>query len=123
MADKKKYSTSQIYGERTRFQYLDIIISSGAIKKQFIERCQELKVSPYTVALATGVSYHAMKHHYINNPCPSASHNLSQEKFLNMLEAVGIDIRVIVKVSSVDEAKERMVKYKVGLSKKDKLYE
>lgn len=98
---------SKLYAERTRFQYLDIIISSGIIKRTFFERCQELNLDPYSVAISAGISLNAFKEHYVKNPIPSATHTLPQEKFIKMLEIVGIDIKVSVIKHSVEDTIKR----------------
>lgn len=106
MPIKKKKKVTSSFEERTRFQYIDIIISSGKIKKLFFERCLELELNPYSVAMTAKISMSAFKTHYVNNPCPSATQTLPQEKVINMLEMVGIDVRVLIKVHPIDKAKE-----------------
>jgi hypothetical protein len=118
-SNKKKYSTAVAYEERTRFQYLDIIISSGIIKRMFFERCQELEINPNSVAFSVGVSIHAFRTHYVNNPCPSATNTFPQEKFIKMLERVGIDIKVVVSQLSIEETLERQKTLKIYKRKVD----
>jgi hypothetical protein len=119
MVKKKKSNSISSFEERTRFQYIDIIISSGKIKKLFFERCLELELNPYSVAMTAKISMNAFKKHYVNNPCPSATHTMPQEKFLNMLEMVGIDIRVLIKVQPIEKAKEIAKNHKIYKSSYD----
>jgi hypothetical protein len=108
MAKKEKsFITNKIYGERTKYQYLDIIISSGIIKREFFERCLDMQVDPVSVAMSVGIAQSSFYEHYVKNPCPSASQTLPQEKFINMLELVGIDVKVVISKLSVEDTIKR----------------
>jgi hypothetical protein len=78
------------------FKYLDIIVSSGEIRKRFFSRCKELQIDPIRVALEVGLSASSFKKNYINSHEPVCTRGFDQEKFLKMVELVGIDIKVLV---------------------------
>ena len=85
---------------------VDIIVSSGIIRNLFLERCQELKVSPYTIGKLVGISPEYLKREYIKNTKPKATYKISQGRLLKMLKIVGVDVRVLLSVVPIDKHKE-----------------
>lgn len=82
--------------DESRYDYVDVIVSSGRIRRTFFQRCKDLELDPVVVALKAGFTASAFKRHYLNCPKPTAKNNFPQDKFLTMLVIVGIKIKVAV---------------------------
>ena len=111
MSNKDKKSKSEKlfdkWNERN-FKYLDVIVSSGEIRKRFFTRCKELQIDPVRLAIEVGMSPSAFKKNYINNHEPVCTRSFDQEKFLKMIELVGIDIKVLVTMKPFSETYVRL---------------
>ena len=90
------------WGE-TKYKYIDVIVSSGLIKQEFLKRCNELSIDPYAVGLKASISTNILRDHYINDAFPKCSSSFPQKKFLKMIELVGIDVRVTVILKPLDK--------------------
>lgn len=86
-----------------KFKYLDVIVSSGIIRKQFFTRCKDLNIDPYRVAMAAGIKVSTFKRCYVDVAEPQPTRSFDQEKFLKMIELVGIDVKVLIKVKPYSE--------------------
>lgn len=86
-----------------QFNYIDVIVSSGKIRRLFFTRCKELKVDPYRIAIQAGFSINVFKKYYVNTAEPVCTRSFNQEKFLKMIELVGIDIKVLIKMKPFEE--------------------
>ena len=82
--------------DESKYDYIDVIVSSGRIRRTFFQRCRDLGLDPVVVALKAGITASSFKRHYLNCPKPTVKNNFPQDKFLIMLEIVGIKIKVAV---------------------------
>lgn len=95
--------------ERARFwnehsyKHIDVIVSSGNIRKMFFQRCKDLKLDPIKVAMKVGIKPTTFNSHYIMKAEPVCTKGLPQDKFIKMLEIVGIDIKVVIKMKPFEE--------------------
>lgn len=96
--------------DETNFKYLDVIVSSGEIRRLFFQRCKYLKLDPYRVAMEAGIAMATFQNFYVLTPTPNCTKGFSQEKFLVLLELVGIDIKVLVKPKPFSEVYVELVK-------------
>lgn len=104
--DKKVYEvikTNPFAWNQNRFKYIDIILSSGEIKKIFFKRCLQLGMDPMILCNRVGIPYTTFKHRYIFSDDPMCSADFDQERFIKMLEFVGIDIKILAKVKPLEE--------------------
>ena len=90
------------WGE-SRFRYLDVIVSSGKIRRLFFSRCKELEIDPYELSIRAGITNGSFKTNYIDNPMPECTKSFDQEKVLKMLELAGIKIKVSVILKPLEE--------------------
>lgn len=114
MAKSKKPDNRTLYEKQhprwdeSRYDYIDIVVSSGEIRKLFFQRCKDLKLDPYRVGMAAGIAPRRLKQDYVNTQNPRCSKYFEQDKFLKMIELVGIDIKVLVKVKPFAETYVRL---------------
>ena len=101
-----------------RFKYIDVIVSSGEIRKLFFSRCKELNVDPYRVAMKAGIPITTFKDKYVKEPEPSCTNELSQQKFIRALELVGIDIKISVIPKPFSETYVKLIENGI-IKKKD----
>ncbi len=94
--------SQQQYDERS-FSYADVIVSSGEIRRLFFQRCRDLKIDPNTLALKHGISVNAFSVNYVKTEFPQCTRTFDQEKFLKMIESIGINVRVLVAVKPLGE--------------------
>lgn len=117
----KKYQTNLEKGreanKETQFKHLDLIVSSGEIRQRFFQRCKDLNIDPYRVAIKAGITITSFKKNYVDNAEPICTKSFDQEKFIKMIKLVGIDIRVFVNVKPFHETYVRLVKE--GIIKED----
>lgn len=92
------------------FKHIDIIVSSGEIRKMFFQRCKDLKIDPYTVALKAGIKPKVFKDNYVNNHEPVCTKSFNQLSFIKALEILGIEIKVLVKTKPFSETYVELVK-------------
>lgn len=107
MSKKKVLDKSQRWNE-ANFKYIDAIVSSGEIRKAFFKRCKEFEVDPYELAIKVGMRPSLFKSNYVNNPEPVCSRSFNQEKFLEMLSMVGIEIKILGIVKPYHETYVRL---------------
>jgi hypothetical protein len=88
--------------DESNYKYIDVIISSGEIKKLFFRRCQELKLQPKSVAMEAGIRPGTFDSAYLKEVLPVATKRFNQQSFIKMLELVGINIKVIVSVDDLE---------------------
>ena len=93
--------------DESNYRYIDVIISSGEIKKLFFRRCQELKLQPKSVAMEAGIRPGTFDSAYLKEVLPVATKRFNQQAFIKMLELVGINIKVIVSVDDVELVQKR----------------
>ena len=86
-----------------RYKHIDIIVSSGRIRREFFSRCKLMELNSVTVAMKAGLSIRAFNEEYLNNTEPVACSKLPQDKFIKMLELVGIEIKVQVILKPLDK--------------------
>lgn len=92
----------------------DVIVSSNAIKKLFLERCIQLDMSPYDIAyLGLGMKRRFLKEYWLGTVDPRISKSLTQEQIIELLKYVGIEIKISVILkplenSPVQELKSRL---------------
>lgn len=72
------------------------IVSSKKIKQILVDRCNELGVSMYEVALRADVSWNTVKKYYLNCDDPESRPSLRQEDLVRMGELIGVKIKVQV---------------------------
>ncbi len=112
--EKKKQKNTDHYKKMAaasaerHFKYIDIIVSSGEIRRRFFQRCRDLNIDPYRVAMAAGFQPSIFKKFYVNAPEPVCTRSFDQEKFIKMLEFVGIDIKVSIIVKPFSETFVRL---------------
>ncbi|MHA1166318.1 MAG: hypothetical protein ACTSRU_00740 [Candidatus Hodarchaeales archaeon] len=85
------------------YKHIDVIVSSGNIRKMFFERCKELKLDPIKVAMKAGIKPTTFNSHYIMKAEPVCTKGLPQDKFIKMLEMVGFEIKVLIKMKPFNE--------------------
>jgi len=100
------------------YRYVDVIISSGQIKKLLFERCKQLQINIYSLCFKVGINPTAFRENYVKNQYPSALSSIPQDKFLNMLEIVGINVRVLVSIEDFEQVHKRISKDN-SIQKKD----
>lgn len=81
--------------DESKYDYIDVLVSSGEIRRHFFQRCKDLSLDPVVVALKAGFTASAFKRHYLNCPKPTAKNGFPQDKFIKMLEIVGIEIKIL----------------------------
>ena len=94
--------------EESQFKHLDLIVSSGEIRQRFFQRCKDMKVDPYHVAMAAGISINSFKVNYVKQANPICTKSFDQEKFIKMIGFVGIDIRILVNPKPFNETYVRL---------------
>jgi aminopeptidase C len=99
--------------DEANFNYIDVIISSGEIRRLFFQRCKELQVDVYRMAMQVGINPTTFKRAYVDVPNPTATKRFPQKKFLDLLEIVGINIRVTVIVDPVELIHKKLVDKKI----------
>jgi len=87
----------------SHYKHIDVIVSSGEIRKLFFQRCKDMNVDPYRVAMAAGIKPSVFKQYYVDNPEPICAKPFNQSSFIKTLEIVGIDIKVLVKTKPFNE--------------------
>jgi hypothetical protein len=103
---KKKLPKNNFANTNGSNKSVDIIVSSGRIRNLFLERCDELKTSPYTIAKMAGVNELHFSEYYINKENPKETMMLTQNRLIKMLKIVGIDVRVVLAVSPIEKHRE-----------------
>jgi hypothetical protein len=96
--------------DEARFKYADIIVSSGIIRREFFERCKELRIDPIKLAVKHGISINAFNTNYVKTEFPQCTKSFDQEKFLKMIESIGINIRVSVILKPLSEVSVELKK-------------
>lgn len=97
------------FWNETTYKHIDVIVSSGNVRKLFFERCKELKLDPIKVAQKAGIAPSTFNSHYIQKAEPVCTKGLPQDKFIKMLEIVGFDIKVLIKMKPYSEVYVRLV--------------
>lgn len=93
--EKKKATRASHFKGKVFFKnYLDLIVSSGEIKKLIKRRAEELNVSLYNVAQEADISWDTFKKNYLQADEPYCSPSLRQEHIIKVLEILGVQIRV-----------------------------
>lgn len=101
-AQIKRFDKIRRGWDESNYKYIDVIISSGEIKKLFFRRCQELKLQPKAVAMEAGIRPGTFDSAYLKEVLPVATKRFNQQSFIKMLELVGINIKVIVSVDDLE---------------------
>ena len=96
--------------DESRFKYADVIISSGIIRREFFSRCKDLKIDPMKLAVKHGISINAFNVNYIKTEFPQCTKSFDQEKFLKMIESIGINIRVFIELKPLDKVSVELKK-------------
>ena len=78
------------------------IVSSKKIKKEIIDRCNDLGVSLYEVVSRADVSWGTIKNFYMKEEEPNSRPSLRAEEIMKIAELVGIEIRVAVLRKPID---------------------
>ena len=107
---KTKINGLLLAWDEANFNYIDVIISSGEIRKLFFQRCKEIQVDPYRMAMQVGIKSSTFKRAYVDTPTPTATKSFPQKKFIDLLELVGINIRVTVVLDGPEKTRERLVR-------------
>jgi aminopeptidase C len=107
---KRKINGLLLAWDEANFNYVDVIISSGEIRRLFFQRCKELQVDVYRMAMQVGIQPTTFKRAYVDEPNPTATKRFPQKKFLDLLELVGINIRVTVILDPTEQSREQLVK-------------
>lgn len=110
---KRLQEKAKKWEEESRFFYLDVIISSGEIRKLFFQRCKELDINPYSLAMSAGLSVKSFRDNYVMTEIPHCSKTFPQEKFIKMLEMIGINVKVTISVLPAEKAKENIKDHKI----------
>lgn len=97
-----KEKAESLYDEY-RFSYADVIVSSGEIRRLFFQRCKDLKIDPHSLAIKHGISVNAFSVNYVKTQYPQCTRSFDQEKFLKMIESIGINVRVVVALKPLEE--------------------
>ena len=87
----------------SKFKHIDIIVSSGVIKKEFFARCKVLNLDPMKVAMKAGIKPSTFKTQYINEPEPVCTQSFDQMKFIKMIAIVGVEIKVLTILQPFNE--------------------
>lgn len=106
---KRKINGLFLQWDEANFNYIDVIISSGEIRRLFFQRCKELQLDVYRMAMEAGINPATFKRAYVDTPTPTATKRFPQKKFLTLLELVGINIRVTVILDTPEIARARLV--------------
>jgi hypothetical protein len=101
---------AQAASKESQFKHLDLIVSSGEIRQRFFQRCKDMNLDPYHVAIKAGITINSFKVNYVHNANPICTKSFDQEKFLKMISLVGIDIRILVNVKPFNETYVRLIK-------------
>ena len=56
--------------DESRYDYIDVVVSSGKIRQMFFQRCKDLKLDPYTVAMKVGITFNSFKKNYVKTSKP-----------------------------------------------------
>ena len=107
--DQNKKKHEALYDEY-KFSYADVIVSSGEIKRLFFQRCKDLKIDPNTLAIKHGISVHSFSVNYVKTQYPQCTRTFDQEKFLKMIESIGINVRVVVALKPLEEISVQLKK-------------
>lgn len=99
---RKRFEKLRQGWDEANYSYIDVIISSGEIRKLFYDRCRQLEVKPLNVAMEAGIRPGTFKTQYIEKILPVATKRLNQQAFLKALEMVGIHIKVIVSTEDIE---------------------
>jgi len=93
-------------------KYLDIIVSSGEIKKLILDRAEILGLSIYQVCEEAGMNYDYFKKFYLQKQEPQCSFKLRQLDIIRMAKVVGVEIRLTVLTTPIDQVKTDHIKGK-----------
>lgn len=108
--------TNHFYGYHSKnkygIRYIDILISSGNLKDEFLKRCSDLDVEPERVAIEAGITAHAFNKEWLKSTAPKCSQVFDQERFIKMFQLVGINLRVTMYKTEVREEDLEWIKYK-----------
>jgi len=99
---KKKIDNYAKWNE-SNFKHIDVIVSSGVIRKEFFTRCKVLKLDHIKVAMKAGISPASFKTNYINEPEPVCTKSFNQMNFIKMIGIVGIEIKVLTILKPFNE--------------------
>ena len=99
---------ARLIKEESQFKHLDLIVSSGEIRQRFFQRCKDMNIDPYRVAMAAGITINSFKINYVNNPNPICTKSFDQEKFIKMIGLVGIDVRILINMKPFGETYVRL---------------
>lgn len=69
-----------------------------------------MNIDPYRIAMSAGITINSFKKNYVNNPNPICTKSFDQEKFIKMIELVGIDIRILINPKPFHETYVRLIK-------------
>ena len=72
------------------------IVSSKKIKKEIVDRCNDLGVSMYELVSRADVSWSTVKNFYLKDEDPDSRPSLRAEDLMKIAELIGIEIRVAV---------------------------
>ena len=84
------------------------IVSSHRIRKSIIDRCNDLGVSVFEIAIRADVSWHSVKKFWIGIDDPKSRPSIRAEDIIRMGELVGIKIRTMVvedDIENIDRSK------------------
>jgi hypothetical protein len=101
--------------QRVTYKSIDVVVSSGVLRKKFIERCRELDIKPTTVGELAGIPANILKTFYLEHKFPRTTKFVTQRKVMRMFELVGMKIRVLCSIQDIDEVREEMTKRKLVL--------
>ena len=76
--------------------YLDIIVSSGELKKVIKQRAEELDINFWRICKELGISYTTFKNKYLQSNESFCSPALRQEHILAICKLLSIDVKVMI---------------------------
>ena len=93
------------YASKKRYdvRYFDIIVSSKQLKELFLDRCNAFDVDPERVAIEAGMPITQLWNGWLNNRDSICTKQLDQEMVLTVLRLVGINVRLTVFHSDIEE--------------------
>ena len=91
-------------------RYLDIIVSSGELKKLILDRTEELGLSHWQVCQAAGLSYKYYKEFYLEQAEPLCSNKLRQMDMIRIANILGLEFKFIIVKTPIEKVDVQHVK-------------
>ena len=104
-----KYNPRSTGQRQLNQNYLDIVVSSSEIKKLIKSRAEALELDLFKVPKEAGVSYRAFKTQYLQQDEPMSSPQLRQEHIVNILQVLGVKLKITVIAAPLDKMSETYV--------------